>query len=71
MSYLVLEFFSPFSIAITSLGEWVRFFEGQVYEYGRFWNTGSHTRTKITPVTTTPLPRGKNSAQIYISLISA
>ena len=29
--------------------EWVRFFEGQVYEWGRFWITGSHTRTKITP----------------------
>ena len=26
-----------------------RFFEGQVYEWGRFWNTGSYTRTKITP----------------------
>ena len=28
--------------------EWVCFFKGQVYEWGRFWNTGSHTRTKIT-----------------------
>ena len=27
------------------------FSKGQVYEWGRFWNTGSHTRTKITPVT--------------------
>ena len=25
------------------------FFKGQVYEWGRFWNTGSHTRTKTTP----------------------
>ena len=25
------------------------FFKGQVYERGRFWNTGSHVRTKITP----------------------
>ena len=25
------------------------FFEGHVYEWGRFWNTGSYTRTKITP----------------------
>ena len=29
--------------------EKVRFFKGQVYEWGRFRNTGSHTRTKITP----------------------
>ena len=27
------------------------FFKGNVYEWGRFWNTCSHTRTKITPVT--------------------
>ena len=25
------------------------FSKGQVYEWGRFWNTGSHTRTTITP----------------------
>ena len=34
--------------------EWVRFFKGQVYEWGRFWNTGSHTRTKITPKLPSP-----------------
>ena len=32
--------------------ECVRFFKGQVYEWGRFRNIGSHTRTKIIPVTT-------------------
>ena len=26
----------------------VRFFKGQVSEWGKVWNTGSHTRTKIT-----------------------
>ena len=26
-----------------------RFFKGQVYEWGRFRNTGSHTHTKIIP----------------------
>ena len=36
--------------------EWVRFFEGQVYEWSRFWNTGSHTRTKITPKLPPPHP---------------
>ena len=36
--------------------EWVRFFEGQVYEWGRFWITGSHTRTKITPKLPPPPP---------------
>ena len=30
--------------------EWVRFFKGQLYEWGRFRNTGSHTRSKITPI---------------------
>ena len=30
------------------LHKWVRFFKGQVYEWGRFPNTGSHTHTKIT-----------------------
>ena len=28
---------------------WVRFFKGQVYEWGKFRNTGSNTRTTITP----------------------
>ena len=32
------------------------FFKGQVYEWGRFWNTGSHTRTKFILVTTPPPP---------------
>ena len=32
----------------------VRFLEGQVYEWGRFWNTGSHTRTKIAPKLSPP-----------------
>ena len=32
------------------------FFEGQVYEWGKFWNTGSHTRTKITPKLPSPPP---------------
>ena len=36
--------------------EKVRFFQGQAYEWGRFRNTGSQTRTKITPVTTPPAP---------------
>ena len=36
--------------------EWVRFFKGQVYEWGRFRNTGSHTRTKITPKLPPPTP---------------
>ena len=36
--------------------EWVRFFEGQVYEWGRFRNTGSNTSTTITPKFTTTLP---------------
>ena len=30
--------------------------KGQVYEWGRFRNTGSHTRTKIIPVTPHPPP---------------
>ena len=34
------------------------FFKGQVYEWGRFWNTGSHTRTKITPKLPSPIPEG-------------
>ena len=38
--------------------EWVRFFEGLVYEWGRFWNTGLHTRTKITPKLPPPPPPG-------------
>ena len=29
--------------------EWVRFFKGQVYDWGRFRNTCSSTRTTITP----------------------
>ena len=41
------------------------FFRRQVYEWGRFWNTGSHTRTKITPKLPPPprhpLPRGFNA----------
>ena len=36
--------------------EWVRFFKGQVYEWGRVPNTGSHTRTKITPINSPPPP---------------
>ena len=36
--------------------ERVHFFKGQVYEWGRFRNTGSHTCTKIIPVTPTPPP---------------
>ena len=36
------------------------FFKGQIYEWSRFWNTGSHTRTTITP--TLPL---ENIAIIY------
>ena len=36
--------------------EWVHFSKGQVYEWGRFWNTGSHTRTKITPKLPLPPP---------------
>ena len=36
--------------------EWVRFFKGQVYEWGSFWNTGSHTRTKITLPSPPPPP---------------
>ena len=32
------------------------FFKGQVYEWGRFWNTGSHTSTKITPKLPPPPP---------------
>ena len=28
----------------------------KVYEWGRFWNTGSHTRTKITPKLPPPPP---------------
>ena len=38
--------------------EWVCFFKGQVYDWGRFRNTGSHTRTKtkITPKLPFPLP---------------
>ena len=27
----------------------VRFFKSQIYEWGRFRNTGSHTRTTINP----------------------
>ena len=34
--------------------EWVCFFKGQVYERGRFRNTGLHTRTKITPTSPPP-----------------
>ena len=34
--------------------ECVCFFKDQVYEWGRFWNTGSHTRTKITSKLPTP-----------------
>ena len=30
------------------------FFKDQIYEWGRFWNTGSHTRTKISTVTSPP-----------------
>ena len=52
--------------------EWVRFFKGQAYEWGRFQNTGSHTGTTITSKlypspppphthTHTPPPRGYNS----------
>ena len=29
--------------------EWVRFFKGQVYEWGMFQNTGSNTLTTINP----------------------
>ena len=37
--------------------EWVSFFKCQVYERGRFRNTGSHTRTKIIPkLPAPPLP---------------
>ena len=36
--------------------EWVRFFKGQVYECGRFRNTGSHTCTTINPVPAHTLP---------------
>ena len=42
--------------------EWVRFFEGLVYEWGRFWNTGSHTRIKITP----KLPRPRDYICMYV-----
>ena len=31
-------------------------FKGQVYEWGRFWNTGSHTYTTITPLPPYPTP---------------
>ena len=31
-------------------GSVTNFSEGQVYKWGRFWNTDSHTRTKIIPV---------------------
>ena len=44
------------------------FFEGQVYEWGRFWNTGSHTRTKITPkLSPPPHPPQGQTMQIQIS----
>ena len=33
----------------TIMYEWIRFFKGQIYDLGRYRNTGSHTRTKITP----------------------
>ena len=36
--------------------EWVRFFKGQVYDWSRFRNTGSNTRTTITP----KLPRPRS-----------
>ena len=42
------------------------FSEGQVYEWGGFWNTGSHTRTKITPVTP-PTPRAFMKCWILFS----
>ena len=32
------------------------FFKGQVYEWGRFRNTGSYTCTKITPKSPAPPP---------------
>ena len=34
--------------------EWLRFFIGQVYDWGRFQNTGSHTRVKIIPKLSPP-----------------
>ena len=37
------------SISDDLVYEWVRFFKGQVYEWSRLRNTGSHTRTKIIP----------------------
>ena len=36
--------------------EWVRFFRGQVYDWIRCRNTGSNTRTTITPKFTPPPP---------------
>ena len=41
--------------------EYVIFFEGQVYDWGRLQNTGPQTRTKITPQSypPPPPPRGK------------
>ena len=36
--------------------ECVRFFKCQVYEWGRFQNTGLHIRTKITPKLRPPPP---------------
>ena len=32
------------------------FLKGQVYEWCRFWNTGSHTRTTIIPQVTSYRP---------------
>ena len=32
------------------------FFKGQVYEWGRFWNTGSQTRTPKLPISYHPHP---------------
>ena len=39
------------------------FFKGQVYEWGRFWNTGSHTRTTITPKLPSPPPFSPENTQ--------
>ena len=44
------------SISDDLVYEWVRFFKGQVYDWGRFRNTGSNTRTTITPKLPRPAP---------------
>ena len=46
------------------------FFKGQVYEWGRFWNTGSHIRTIIVPKLSSPLPTTTTTHEIKARLDS-